>query len=170
MGKANLHPDFKAFLKSLNSAGVRYLLVGGYAVNFHGYHRHTEDIDVWIAIDPENLKKVSQALQSFGGFSPSQVAPEAFARPGHVFMFGREPVRIDILTGPSGVDFDRCWQRRGQFDLDGVTVSIISLDDLKTNKRASGRPKDIADLASLPSKPLWPKKSRPRKRPGTGHK
>src|SRR5947207_999675 len=99
-----IHPDFLDLLKCLNSAGVRYLILGGYAVNFHGHHRNTADIDIWIAIDPENAARVSQALQAFG-FAPTNVPPSQFTQRGPVFMFGRKPTRIDLLTSPSGVEF-----------------------------------------------------------------
>lgn len=143
-----LDPDFKEFIASLNSEGVRYLLLGGYAVNYHGYHRFTGDIDFWLDTDRENAKRVSLALQRFG-FSPAAVAPELFTEPNKVHMFGRPPVRIDLLTGPSGVEFDDCYSRRIVDTIDGVELSIIGLDDLRRNKQASGRDKDLADLKKL---------------------
>ncbi len=145
----SLDPDFKEFIKSLNFEGVRYLLLGGYAVNYHGHHRFTGDIDFWIAIDSDNAARVSKALQRFG-FSAASVKPELFVEPGRVHMFGIKPVRVDLLTGPSGVDFDECYARRVRDTLDGVEVSIISLADLRRNKLASGRGKDLLDLKQLP--------------------
>src|SRR5665213_782329 len=106
MATVDLFPDFKAFLKSLNSAGVRYLVVGGYAVNHYGYHRMTNDLDIWIAVDSANAQKVSRVLQSFGGFPALAVKPSIFQAEKQVFKFGREPVRIDILTSPHGIDFE----------------------------------------------------------------
>jgi len=96
MAKANLFPDFKEFLKSLNSARVRYLLLGGYAVTHDGYRRATDDLDVWIAVDPDNADRISRVLQEFGGFSAKNVKPSMFLEKGKVFIIGREPVRIDI--------------------------------------------------------------------------
>ncbi len=112
MATVDLFPAFKAFFASLNSHAVEYRLLGGYAVAYDGYERVTKDIDVWIAVTPENATKLSAALQSFGGFAASAVAPGLFLEPGKVFMLGREPVRIDILTGPSGVTFQACYSRR----------------------------------------------------------
>ena len=144
-----LDPDFKELIGFLNSEGVRYLLLGGYAVNYHGYHRFTGDIDFWIATDVSNAERVSKALQHFG-FSSDAVKPELFTAPGRVHAFGAKPVRVDLLTGPSGVDFDDCYSRRIVDVLDGVEVSIISLADLRRNKSASGRDKDKLDLKQLP--------------------
>jgi hypothetical protein len=144
-----LDPDFKDLIALLNSEGVRYLLLGGYAVNYHGYHRFTGDIDFWIATDAENAERVSKALQRFG-FSANAVKPELFTVPGKAHVFGTKPVRVDLLTGPSGVDFEDCYSRRIVDVLDGVEVSIISLADLRRNKSASGRDKDKLDLKELP--------------------
>jgi Nucleotidyl transferase AbiEii toxin, Type IV TA system len=143
-----LDPDFKEFIALLNSEGVRYLLLGGYAVNLYGHHRATGDIDFWIAIDAQNAQRVSKALQRFG-FSPGSVKPEAFMEPNKVHMFGRSPTRVDLLSGPSGVEFDQCYARRISFNIDGVLVPVISLDDLLANKLASGRAKDLADVEVL---------------------
>ncbi|MDB5323135.1 MAG: hypothetical protein JWN40_4766 [Phycisphaerales bacterium] len=151
MAKVNLFPDFKELLGSLNSAGVRYLVLGGYAVNHYGYHRATDDLDIWIATDPANTEKVSVALQEFGGFPASKVKPSMFQERGKVFIFGREPVRVDILTGPSAVDFETSYLRKNLVEWDGIKVPLISFEDLKTNKRGSGRAKDLADLENLPA-------------------
>ena len=147
--KISLDPNFKEFIELLNSEGVKYLLLGGYAVNFHGHHRFTADIDFWVSPDEENTRRLSKALQRFG-FSADSVKPEQFAEKGKVHMFGIKPVRIDLLTGPSGVEFDDCYVRRVQGVLDGTEVSIISLEDLRRNKSASGRDKDLLDLKKLP--------------------
>jgi predicted nucleotidyltransferase len=154
MAKVNLFPDFKGLLESLNSAGVRYLVVGGYAVIHYGYRRATDDLDIWIAIDPENTQRVSQVLQDFGGFPAAKVKPSLFRVKGKVFIFGREPVRVDILTNPSGLDFETSHSRRNMVNWDGVNVPLISFADLQKNKRASGRAKDLADVENLP--PSWP--------------
>lgn len=117
--KVSLDPDFKEFIALLNSEGVRYLLLGGYAVNFHGYHRFTGDIDFWIAIDWDNAGRVSKVLQRFG-FSAATVSPEQFTEPGKVHMFGNKLVRVDLLTGPSGVEFEESYGRRVVDTFDGV--------------------------------------------------
>jgi predicted nucleotidyltransferase len=151
MAKVNLFQDFKEFLESLNSAGAKYLVLGGYAVIHYGHTRATRDLDVWISVEPDDLHKVSKVLQSFAGFPPSKVKPSTLAEPNKVFVFGRAPVRIDILTTPSGVEFDACYARRKMVKWDGLTIPLISLEDLKDNKRASGRAKDLADLEALSS-------------------
>ena len=171
MATVDLFPDFKEFLKSLNSAGVEYLLLGGYAVAHYGYECVTKDIDVWIAVNETNVARRSAALQSFGGFTPESVAPSMFLEAGKVFAFGREPVRIDILTGPDGVDFAACYGRRHDVIMDGVKVPVISLTDLRANKLASGRTKDLADLEHLPtdadaSRPVVGRRGRKRKPKG----
>lgn len=154
MARVDLFPDFRELLESLNSRGVRYLVLGGYAVNHYGYHRATDDLDIWIAIDPENTERVSMALQEFAGFPPSKVKPSMFRQRGKVFIFGREPARVDILTEPSGVDFEACYARRKTVVWDGLKVPLISFEDLRTNKRRSGRAKDLADLDNLPTTPI----------------
>jgi predicted nucleotidyltransferase len=149
MAQVNLFQDFREFLGSLNSARVRYLLLGGYAVIHYGYRRATDDLDVWISMDPDNAKRISKVLQEFGGFSANQVKPSLFLQGDKVIMFGREPVRIDILTSPSGVDFEACYKRRRVAVWNGIKVPLISLKDLRVNKAASGRLKDLADLEQL---------------------
>jgi predicted nucleotidyltransferase len=165
MAKVDLDPNFRELLESLNSAGVRYLVIGGYAVIYYGYHRATDDIDLWIAIDPENAQRVSAALQDFGGFSSASVKPSMFQVKGKVYIFGREPARVDILTSPSALDFEASYAKRNIVEWDGVKVPLIDFEDLKRNKQASGRAKDIADLENLP--PTWPwMPAKPAKRPG----
>lgn len=144
----SLDPNFKEFIALLNSERVRYLLLGGYAVNYYGYHRFTGNIDFWIAVDSENANRVSKALQQFG-FSADAVKPALFMESNRVHMLGRVPMRVDLLTGPSGVEFDDCYKRRVLATLDGIDVSLISLEDLRRNKLASGRDKDLMDLKGL---------------------
>jgi predicted nucleotidyltransferase len=150
MGMVSLFPDFKEFLKLLNSSKVRYLLIGGYAVNFHGHHRTTGDMDLWIAVDSDNAQRISVALQQFG-FASGTVPPEMFLEKGKIFRFGVKPVRIELLTSPSGIDFEPCYARRIETEIDGALVPIVALQDLRQNKRAAGRPKDQDDLLNLPS-------------------
>ena len=152
MASPALDPNFSQLLSTFERHGVRYLLLGGYAVILHGYDRTTNDLDLWIAVDPANARRVSAALVEFG-FPASAVAAELFERPGHVFRFGRPPVRIELLTSPSGVDFEACWRGRVVHDLGGVSVPVIGLADLRRNKAASGRAKDMADLEELPQPP-----------------
>jgi hypothetical protein len=123
--------------------------VGGYAVGAHGYPRATGDLDIWIARSRANAEALSRALQRFG-FGAASVSPELFLRHGQVFRMGVAPLRIDLLTDATGVVFDACFARGAVQLIDGVEVRLIALDDLKANKRACGRNKDLNDLEHLP--------------------
>jgi predicted nucleotidyltransferase len=149
MANIELHPDFRDFLRLLNSNGVEYLVVGGYAVGHHGYPRATGDIDVWIAVNTQNAVRVAEAVREFG-MPSDQITRELFEEKDKVVRMGLPPVRIEVLTGVSGVEFADCYKRRVTVDCDGVLVQIISLADLKRNKAASGRHKDLEDLEHLP--------------------
>jgi hypothetical protein len=148
MDTIHLPPDFKEFIQFINSAKVEYLLVGGYAVGFHGAPRFTADIDIWVGLDRDNAKRLGEALAQFGFHSPEITSGE-FLRPLSVFRIGRPPLQIDILTEISGRDFDDCYSRREILQRDGVEISVIALDDLKLNKRAAGRGKDLGDVEGL---------------------
>jgi predicted nucleotidyltransferase len=142
-----LPQDFREFLQLLNSHGVRYLLVGGYAVGYYGYPRATADMDIWVATDAKNVEKVIAALAEFGF---TDIEPDLFVQDKQVLRMGVPPLRIELLTGISGVDFEACYPARTLAHLGGVEVNLISLEDLKTNKAASGRYKDLNDLEHLP--------------------
>jgi len=144
-----LHPDFRDFLKFLNSHGVKYLLVGGYAVGYHGYPRATGDLDIWIAIDEQNAEKTAEVLSEFG-MPAEKISKNLFAEKDKIIRMGVPPVRIEIITGASGVSFDDCYPRRETVDINGIMVNFISLQDLKINKKATGRHKDLEDLENLP--------------------
>jgi hypothetical protein len=141
--------DFKEFLNLLNDKGVEYLLIGGYAVGYHGYPRATNDIDVWIAIRPDNAERVIMALREFG-FDTPELSAELFLKENSIVRMGIPPIRIEIATGISGVEFEECYDERVTDTIDGVQVNIISLWHLKINKKASGRYKDLNDLENLP--------------------
>ncbi len=143
-----LNPDFKELLNFFNLRNVRYLMIGGYAVNYHGHHRNTKDIDLWIDPTAENAGSVSLALQDFG-FSGKGVTPERFEILDKVYAFGRPPTRIDILTGPSGVNFSECYERRTECSIDGLRIAVISREDLIANKRSSARARDLSDVEEL---------------------
>jgi hypothetical protein len=143
-----LPSDFKEFLSMLKSHGVKYLLIGGYAVGYHGYPRATGDIDIWVAVSPENADRVVETVREFG-FSTPDLAPALFLREQGIVRMGNPPLRIEIMTSISGVTFEECYGRRVDATLDGVEVSVISLADLKANKQASGRYKDLMDLELL---------------------
>jgi hypothetical protein len=149
MATIHLPPDFKEFLKLLNAHKVEYLLIGGYAVGYHGYPRATADMDIWIAIDPVNADRIVTALKEFG-FSPPELSPELFMKEWQVIRLGMPPVRIELATTISGVNFSDCYAERVTDWLDGVKVNLISLRHLKANKKASGRHQDLADIENLP--------------------
>lgn len=148
MATIRLPSDFKEFLQLLNSEKVEYLLVGGYAVGYYGYPRATGDMDVWIAVNTVNAAALSRVLRRFG-FRADTVSTQSFLTVGKVIRMGIPPVRIDLVTRVDGIDFAQCFPRRTLARLDDVEVNLIGLDDLKANKRAVGRPKDIDDLEHL---------------------
>ena len=143
-----LTDDFKEFLRLLNAHRVDYLLIGGYAVGLHGYPRATVDLDVWVRPTEPNAERVLQALRAFG-FDAPQLEPRLFIEPRSVRL-GTPPFRIEIMTSIDGVEYDACRTHADAFDIEGLVVPVISLEDLKTNKRAAGRNKDLADLDYLP--------------------
>ena len=149
MATVNLPPDFKEFLRLLNEHQVEYLLIGGYAVAYHGYPRATADMDIWIAVHRLNAEKVVAALRSFG-FAVSELSEDLFLKEGQIIRMGVPPVRIGIATSISGVQFDECYTARVAGELDGVPVNLIDLAHLKLNKKAAGRYKDLNDLENLP--------------------
>lgn len=144
-----LPPDFKEFLKLLNAHQVEYLLIGGYAVGYYGYLRATGDIDFWVAIGSQNALQIVSALQEFG-FDIPELTSELFLEVDKIVRMGVPPMRIEVLTTISGVQFDDCYRDRVEDIWDDVPVRIISLHHLKQNKRASGRFKDLDDLEHLP--------------------
>lgn len=149
MATVNLPPDFREFLKLLNAHHVEYLLIGGYAVAYHGYPRATADMDIWIAVHSQNAERIVTALKEFG-FDPPELSPALFVREGQMIRMGVPPVRIDIATTISGVSFAECYAARVVDVLDEIDVNLISLPHLKTNKKAAGRHKDLDDLENLP--------------------
>lgn len=145
-----LHADFKDFLSLLSAHRVDYLLIGGYAVGYHGYPRATVDLDVWVARTPENAMRVVAALRAFG-FTDPVLTPALFLEPDRIVRMGLPPFRIEIATAISGVDFDSCHRRRIDASIDGVPVAVIDLASLRRNKQAAGRNKDLDDLEHLPT-------------------
>ncbi len=143
-----LNRDFKEFIKSLNDNDVRYLVVGGYAVAFHGHPRYTKDIDIWIEMSRENATNLMRALDEFG-FGSIGLKAEDFLEPNQVIQLGYPPNRIDLLLSLSGVNFEDCYASKVQVAIDDVTVNFIDLENLKKNKKASGRLQDLADVENL---------------------
>ena len=149
MAKIEFPQDFSEFLKLLNDHHVEYLLVGGFAVAIHGYPRATADMDVWVARNRTNAERIVACLREFG-FDMPDLTPELFEDPKRIIRMGEAPLRIEILMDIDGVTFDECVVRAESQNVDGTLVPVISLNDLKENKRASGRAKDLDDLENLP--------------------
>ncbi len=135
-------------MRLLNSHQVEYLLIGGYAVGYHGYPRATGDMDLWIATRRDNAVRLVAALRKFG-MDGSQFSPELFLQENQIVRMGVPPMRIELLTTISGVSFERCYAERIIDTIDEVEVRIINLKHLKQNKKASGRYKDLEDLQHL---------------------
>jgi hypothetical protein len=144
-----LPKDFKEFLRLLRAHGVEYLLVGGWAVIYHGYPRATDDLDIWIAIAPENAARAVRALREFG-FDVPELSADLLLQNDQIVRMGIEPVRIEVMTTISGVRFGECYPERLETTLDDEPVSLINLQHLRINKEASGRHKDLSDLENLP--------------------
>lgn len=143
-------PDFRDVLQELIAAGVRFLVVGAHALSAHGVPRATVDLDIWVRPDSENAQLVFDALARFGApLDALGVTTSDFTNPDNVAQFGLPPLRIDIMTSVSGVDFDTAWEERVEGKIEGVQVPIIGLQAFVQNKRASGRKKDLADIESL---------------------
>jgi hypothetical protein len=143
-----ISPDFREFIACANARDVRFLVVGGYAVAYHGHPRYTKDLDVWVEPTAENARRLLNALEDFG-FGALDLQVDDFLEPDQVVQLGYPPLRIDLLTSVSGLSFDECYPNRPTMDIDEVEVPFIGLDDLKANKRASGRHQDLADLENL---------------------
>lgn len=143
-----LHRDFTDFLRLLNEREVRYLVVGGYAVAYHGYPRYTGDLDVFVEASPQNAAKLVGVYREFG-FNPPDLKPELFTTPDNVVRIGREPVRLEVFSSISGVTFDDAYARRVEVVLEGLAAPFISYDDLIKNKASTGRGKDRIDIEEL---------------------
>lgn len=143
-----LHRDLKEFLSALNDADVRYLITGGIAVGAHGHPRYTKDIDLWVGSERANAERIVQAIDDFGLGSLGIVVDDLCVS-NQMLQLGCPPNRIDLLTFATGLDFADAWARRVQSEIDGVAVHLLSLADLETNKRATGRLQDLADLRKL---------------------
>jgi len=143
-----LSPDFSEFLESLDVEGVRYLLVGGYALAAHGLPRFTKDIDIWMSCDGDNADRMMRALKRFG-FGSLSLTREDLMDPHGIVQLGYPPLRIDILGGISGVEFESAWTRRIVVLWENRSIPVIDRNDLIANKKASGRLRDLADVEDL---------------------
>lgn len=143
-----LNDDYKDMLRALSTEGVEYLLVGAYAMAAHGYPRATMDIDLWVNPSPGNAAAVLRALTRFGA-PQHDITAQDLQRDDMVFQIGVAPRRIDIITGATGLHFTRAQRRATSVIIDDLQVPVLSLDDLITNKRATGRSRDLADAEAL---------------------
>lgn len=143
----SLHTDFKEFCRLFNQHGVHYLLIGGYAVSYYGRPRNTEDIDFWVKNSEENAQKIVNALHEFG-FDAPNLSAALFTRADGIVRLGRPPWKIELFVSIHGVDFAECYAGKTTWKVaDDLEIPLISLPDLRKNKLASGRPKDLSDLA-----------------------
>ena len=135
-------------LSALNDSGAEYLIVGAYAMASYGVARATGDIDIWIRPTKENADRVWAALDQFRA-PRNRLKREDLYTLDNIYQIGVAPNRIDFLTSITGVDFEEAWKNRHQAQLNGISVFILSRNHLLKNKRATGRPKDLADVAWL---------------------
>ena len=143
-----LNEDYNEMLQCLAAEGVRFLLVGAYAMAAHGYPRATMDIDIWVMPSPDNAAATLKALRRFGA-ALHGLSVDDLQEDDTIFQIGVAPRRIDMITGASGLQFEEAFTRSVKVDIDGIEVHIPSVDDLIRNKRASGRTKDLADAEAL---------------------
>jgi len=143
-----LNKNFREFIELLEKYGVKYLVVGGYAVGLHGFPRYTGDLDIFVALSSENAEKILQVFAAFG-FADLGLKPEDFLEPDMVVEIGREPLKIQILTGIDGITFDQCYAGRTMLSQGALKIPFIGFDQLLQNKAASPRGKDKIDLEEL---------------------
>ncbi len=143
-----INKDFKEFIELLNKNDVKYLVVGGYALAFHGYPRFTKDIDFWVWVDEENAKNILKTIKEFG-FSSLDIKQDDFLSPGYVVQLGQPPARIDLLTSVTGLEFEECYKSKVHTEILGSEIDFIDLENFKKNKKAVGRHQDLADLENL---------------------
>jgi len=146
----DLPDDFRDFLVELHDAGAAFVVLGGHAVAFHGYPRATKDLDVLVRADPANALRVYRALAAFGAPLDSfEVSADDFATYDGVLQIGLPPRRIDILNRVAGIGFQDAITAGDTFEVEGRRIPVIGLDALLRNKRAAGRPQDLADVTAL---------------------
>ena len=143
-----LPKDFRELLGLFNSHKVEYIVVGGYALAFHGSPRYTGDIDLFVKPDPHNAKKILDALKDFG-FSSSKLAPEDFSEPDKVVQLGAPPLRVDIISSISGVTWPEAEKNKVSADFNGLHINFIGRKDFINNKKATARHKDLADVEAI---------------------
>ena len=150
MSEPVLHDDFRDLITAMHEAGVRFLIVGAHALAVHGVPRATGDLDVLVAPDATNAKRVMRALEEFGAPVLShRVSQDDFETEGTVYQIGLPPRRIDLLTSISGVSFAEAERNLVEVEIDGLVLPVLGREQLLANKRASGRPKDLLDAQLL---------------------
>ena len=143
-----VNSDFSDLLKLFNAKKVKYLIIGGYAVVQYAEPRFTKDLDIWISTESANAKAVYEALKGFGA-PLEELTEKDFSEEGSFYQLGVPPVRVDILMGIPGIQFEKAWKKKVEVDFDGLLVNFISREDLIISKRASGRPQDLLDAEAL---------------------
>lgn len=149
MARIQLAPDFKDFLSLCLSHEVRFMIIGGYAVVHYSRPRYTGDLDIWVDASMDNAKRVVAALNDFGLTGPD-VTTTMITDQNQIIRMGFEPMRLELFTRIPGLDFNECYQRRTEAKIGSINIPFLSLQDLKINKLATGRPKDLQDLEELP--------------------
>ncbi len=147
-----MNRDFVEMLAALSDAEADYLVVGAHALAAHGIPRATGDLDIWIRPTPENARRVWSALERFGA-PLDELKPDDLSSPDIVFQIGLSPNRIDLLTSITAVSFEAAWQNRIHVRIGDQTVPTIGKEDFLRNKRAVGRPRDLADVADIEAQP-----------------
>jgi hypothetical protein len=143
-----LPKDLREFVALLNSERVDYLIVGAFALAYHGAPRYTGDLDILVRCSEENARRIETALRAFG-FASTGLKADDFLIPGQVIQLGVAPNRIDLLTSITGVGFEEAWAERQTAELDGLPVSFIGRAALIRNKKATARSRDLADVEAL---------------------
>jgi predicted nucleotidyltransferase len=143
-----LNKDLREFIGLLNEKGVKYLVIGGYAVAYHGYPRYTKDIDIWIWLNEENAQKVIETIKAFG-MASMHILVDDLLNPDSVIQLGMPPNRIDILTDLETLDFETCYAQKETASLDGLDIAFLDFDNLIKSKLAAGRPQDKVDAKKL---------------------
>jgi predicted nucleotidyltransferase len=143
-----INSDFSDLLKIFRDNNVKYLVIGGYAFIQYAEPRFTNDLDLWISTNSANATAVHKALKEFGA-PLSGLTEEDFSEEGYFYQLGVPPIRVDILMGIPGLDFENAWNRRVEVNFDGLLVAFISKEDLIASKLASGRPQDLIDAETL---------------------
>jgi hypothetical protein len=148
MPSPKLDLNFKEFLQLLNTHDVKYLLIGGYAVAIHGYVRATNDIDIWVLVSKTNEEKLRHVFKEFGYEDAANTFTLSF---GQMYRMGLPPYRIEVCTDISGVSFEECYPHCVKVTVEDLEIPVIDLANLRKNKAASGRDKDLLDLKNLPN-------------------